>query len=313
MTRNKPFFSIILPVYNRAKYIAEAINSVLQQTEQDWELIIIDDCSTDQTPEILESFSRRFSKIRVLKNSKNLNIAATANRGIEEACGDWMVRLDSDDRFTSDYLRILRFWIEAKEMDTECFFSSWVSIIDEGGSRVLDVELPDARTIRRMMPIENFLYNPATIFSKLAWQKVGGYPTGDRTMADATAVWLKFFQAGMKLVMIPRHLVCYRVHYSNITSVHDKRLTPYQKDAEKKALQQYREWRVSLFLKQERLKDARHELQSLWNVQKRITLKNLQYYFLTYLPRPMVHSFMWEFRPRLRSLVKDISRLRVPV
>jgi len=317
MTMNshkRPFFSIVMPVYNGEKYLTQAIASVLRQTERDWELVIVDDCSSDRSREIIESFSLIGHSINYIFNEQNLNIAASLNRGIDEAMGEWIVRLDCDDLFSEDYLNMLRGFIEAENGNLWCFFSSWISVIDEEGKKVIDVKLPDAKTIARMMKFENFLYHPATSFSKKAWQFVGGYPVRDRTVAEDTAMWLKFIEHQIKLVIIPYHLIHYRIHGSNITSRNDARLFRLQgNERDLKAGRQYREWRISLFLKQSLRTRARRELLSLWKMQRRVTFKNLQYFLLTFLPEPAVHHFMWEMRPRMRSWIKNLRGRHVRV
>lgn len=87
--------SIIMPSYNTAKYIGFSIESVMQQTYCDWELIIIDDCSTDGTREIINSFED--SRIRILYNRKNSGAAISRNRALRLATGRWIAFLDSDD------------------------------------------------------------------------------------------------------------------------------------------------------------------------------------------------------------------------
>ena len=88
--------SIIMPSYNTAQYIADSIASVRAQTYQDWELIIVDDCSTDHTDEIVASFLED-ARIRYLKNESNSGAAVSRNRALREAKGKWIAFLDSDD------------------------------------------------------------------------------------------------------------------------------------------------------------------------------------------------------------------------
>ena len=88
--------SIIMPSWNTGRFIAESIQSVLNQTYQDWELLIVDDCSTDNTDEIVAGFSDK--RIRYFKNEKNSGAAITRNRAIREARGEWIAFLDSDDQ-----------------------------------------------------------------------------------------------------------------------------------------------------------------------------------------------------------------------
>ena len=87
--------SVIMPVYNGEKYIAEAIDSILSQTFQDFELLIINDCSTDETISVIETYSDR--RIRVIHNDSNLGLARVRNKGIENAKGKYIAWLDSDD------------------------------------------------------------------------------------------------------------------------------------------------------------------------------------------------------------------------
>lgn len=87
--------SIIMPSYNTAKYIYSSIKSVLAQTYTNWELIIVDDCSTDNTDEIVASFGD--SRIRYIKNERNCGAAVSRNKALREAKGKWIAFLDSDD------------------------------------------------------------------------------------------------------------------------------------------------------------------------------------------------------------------------
>lgn len=88
--------SIIMPSYNTAKFISETIESVLAQTYSNWELIIVDDCSTDNTDEVVKSFLSD-DRIKYIKNEKNSGAAVSRNRALREAKGKWVAFLDSDD------------------------------------------------------------------------------------------------------------------------------------------------------------------------------------------------------------------------
>lgn len=95
--------SIITPSYNTANYIGETIRSVQAQTYQNWEMIIVDDCSTDDTDEVVRPFLTD-TRIRYLKNEKNSGAAVSRNRAIREAKGRWIGFLDSDDLWDSTKL-----------------------------------------------------------------------------------------------------------------------------------------------------------------------------------------------------------------
>ena len=94
--------SIIMPSWNTGRFIAESIQSVLNQTYVKWELIIVDDCSTDNTEEVVTAFNDE--RIKYFCNEKNSGAALTRNRALREAQGEWIAFLDSDDLWTPDKL-----------------------------------------------------------------------------------------------------------------------------------------------------------------------------------------------------------------
>lgn len=122
--------SIIMPSFNTGKYIEQAICSVLTQSYINWELIVVDDCSSDNTDEILETFL--FDKrIKYLKNIVNSGAAVSRNRAIREAKGRWIAFLDSDDLWLPDKLeKQVRFM---KENDIHFSYTNY-SEIDESGN-----------------------------------------------------------------------------------------------------------------------------------------------------------------------------------
>lgn len=95
--------SIVMPSYNTGKYIGESIQSVLAQTYTNWELLIVDDCSTDNTDEVVNAFLDD-DRIRYIKNEKNSGAAVSRNRALREAKGKWIAFLDSDDTWHPEKL-----------------------------------------------------------------------------------------------------------------------------------------------------------------------------------------------------------------
>lgn len=101
-------FSIIIPVFNAENTLATAINSVINQTFTDWELLIVDDCSTDGTHQIAEDFANNDIRIKLLKLQHNSGSAKMPrDTGIKNAPGEYIVFLDSDDELTADYLKTM--------------------------------------------------------------------------------------------------------------------------------------------------------------------------------------------------------------
>ena len=99
-----PEVSVILATYNRAKYLTECLQSVLNQTYQDWEFIVVDDGSQDNTFEIINPYLEKFSKIRYLKH-KNRGAALSRNTGIKASFGNYITFIDSDDQYLSNHLQ----------------------------------------------------------------------------------------------------------------------------------------------------------------------------------------------------------------
>lgn len=95
MKPQAPRVTVLMPVHNGENYLREAIESVLAQTFRDFELLIVDDASTDSSPEIIRAYSDK--RVRLLTNERNLKVAASLNRGLDEARGEYVARMDADD------------------------------------------------------------------------------------------------------------------------------------------------------------------------------------------------------------------------
>ena len=102
--KNQPLISIIIPAFNAQSSIERAVSSVLNQTYRSIELIVINDCSFDNTSKLLRGFLSKTNKITVIENKTNKGVAAARNQGIDAANGDWITFLDADDYFSQTYL-----------------------------------------------------------------------------------------------------------------------------------------------------------------------------------------------------------------
>lgn len=110
--------SIIIPAHNAERYIADCIESVLKQSYEDWELIIVDDGSKDQTAEICSCYAGKDNRIRLFHNDTGKGVSSARNRGLDEATGDYIVFLDSDDLLPSDSVLLRMNYME--EVDLVC-------------------------------------------------------------------------------------------------------------------------------------------------------------------------------------------------
>ena len=126
----QPLVSVIMPAYNCERYIEIAIRSVMQQTHQRWELLIIDDGSSDSTCKIAQRMAGQDTRIRWIKNPENMGVAKTRNRGLDLAEGDYVAFLDSDDCWHPDKLSVQLQNMRQKGADLSC---TSYAIVNEDG------------------------------------------------------------------------------------------------------------------------------------------------------------------------------------
>ena len=129
--QEKPTISIILPVFNGKRYLAESIQSCIDQTYQNWELIIVDDCSTDSTPEIISKFKEKDSRVRSVRNETNKKLPASLNVGFSEARGKLFTWTSDDNRYAPQALERLE-EVLSEKTDVDIIYSDCV-LIDESG------------------------------------------------------------------------------------------------------------------------------------------------------------------------------------
>ncbi|NLE93875.1 MAG: glycosyltransferase family 2 protein [Chloroflexi bacterium] len=132
LRQTEELITIIMPCYNAQLFVGEAIQSVINQTWPNWELLVIDDGSKDKTGEIASQFAQQDSRVRVIYNEKNMGVSITRNRGIDMAQGKWIAFLDADDLWEPDKLQ------KQLDLSAECknsFIYTGYNHIDESGNR----------------------------------------------------------------------------------------------------------------------------------------------------------------------------------
>ena len=145
-----PTISIITPAYNCEKYLEEAVNSVLAQTVQDWELLIIDDCSRDGTYRCMQKLALKDSRIRIFQNARNIGAAATRNFGIRQAKGQWIAFLDSDDLWRKEKIQ-KQMTILEKHPDARFLFTGSAFIEDDGMTIAHTLHVPEKINRKKLL------------------------------------------------------------------------------------------------------------------------------------------------------------------
>lgn len=205
--------SVIMPVYNGEKYLNEAIDSIIYQTFRDFELIIIDDASTDNTSNIIKSYND--DRIVFIKNNENLGIAKTLNKGIEIAKGKYIARMDADD---ISYKHRLDIQYKFMEDNTEVgMCGSSVEMFSEKDNNIKLHECPTNYEEIKVLQIFNTAFaHPTVMIRKNILDKYNlRYDEFYEGMEDYE-LWTRMSKI-TKLSNIEEALLKYRIHSNQIT------------------------------------------------------------------------------------------------
>ena len=189
----EPLVSVVMPLYNAEKFVGEAIDSVLAQSHENWELIVVDDCSTDASGRIVQSYSD--SRIRMVRHDLNKGAAAARNTALDQASGDYIAFFDSDDVWLENKLeRQLAFMVD--ERAAMCFTA--YETIEQDGTHRNYVRVP------AQIDYKGFLKNTITCSHTIAfdmtqvrkdWLKA---PLDrDYDFPEDLAIWLGVLKRGL--------------------------------------------------------------------------------------------------------------------
>lgn len=197
--------SVIMPAYNCEKYIVNAINSVLDQTYTCLELIIIDDGSKDKTIDIINNFCKEDSRVRLVRNDRNLGVSATRNRGISLANGEWIAFLDSDDIWKNNKIeRQMEYAIETGAH----FVFTGVSYINEKNEKFSGIfEIPSKVSYQKLLK-QNVITCSSVLIKKYFFETI---KMEKDEMHEDYAVWLRVLKTGIGAYGLNEPLLIYRI------------------------------------------------------------------------------------------------------
>ena len=203
--------SIVLPAYNGSKYIRESIVSCLNQTHKNIELIVVDDCSLDETPDIVKSFGD--ARITLIRQKRNQGLPHALNTGFAHARGDYLTWTSDDNYFAETALEKMVSFLKATNC---CFVYSDYYMFDDGNPAELKVmQLPDVRTLTKQNTI-----GPCFLYSRRVKESTGDYDP-DTRLAEDYDYWLRVAKK-FDMVHLPEPLYFYRLHATSLTSVFSK-------------------------------------------------------------------------------------------
>lgn len=202
-----------MPSWNTEKYIAESIQSVLNQTYANWELLIVDDCSTDNTDDVVASFDD--ARIKYFHNERNCGAALTRNRALREAQGEWIAFLDSDDLWEPNKLEKQIAFM--KKNDCVLSYTEYEKIDEENTPLNIFVSGPDIVTKRKMYHYD-YIGQLTMVYSA---RYFGMIQIKDIKKNNDYAIRLQLYKKpGVEAYLLKENLAKYRVRKKSIS--HDK-------------------------------------------------------------------------------------------
>lgn len=204
-----PLISVLLPVYNGGKYLREAVTSILGQTYENFELIIINDGSTDNTMGVINLFND--DRIKVISRA-NLGLITSLNEGIDIASGEWIARMDADDIALPQRFERQLAWLQETGAD---ICGSWVSRFGSEEKRIVRPQEKDDEIKIDLLFYSSFVHpsvlGRAAVFKKLRYDQ-------DTVRAEDYDLWFRAAVAGYTMTNIPEVLLLYRVHDEQVSA-----------------------------------------------------------------------------------------------
>jgi glycosyltransferase involved in cell wall biosynthesis len=208
-----PLISVLMPAYNCEAYVLEAVSSILSQSFADFELLVIDDGSTDSTRKLLDSVHD--PRLRLVSNERNIGLIGTLNRGLDLALGRYIARMDADDVSAPERLEKQVLYLE--EHPDVHVLGSMVNLINEQGMvfGAISGYPTGSEEIHRYLLRECCLIHPSVIFRKDTVEAAGGY-SADARHAEDYDLWLRLSDHH-KIANLPDKLVSYRMHRNQVS------------------------------------------------------------------------------------------------
>ncbi len=216
---NQPLVTILMPCYNAELYVEEALTSLIGQTYKNLEILLIDDGSTDRTPEILAKFAAQDTRIRIVRNETNLKLIPSLNKGIRLAQGEYLARMDADDVSLPDRIERQLAFIEESGAD---LVSSSVIVIDEWGKK-LEVIPPRGHqqlTIEWLSIFINPMGHPSVMAKTDVFRKHNYLEDELALHTEDYEIWARMLRHGVSMANTDVPTIKYRVNPHSVSIQH---------------------------------------------------------------------------------------------
>lgn len=211
-----PLVSILMPVYNTAAYLREAMDSILSQTFTDFELIVLNDCSPDNAEEVLDAYDD--PRIVRYRGENNVGLSNVLNIGLDMARGKYIARMDSDDISLSNRLQVQ---VEYLDTHPEIDLVS-VGMRLFGAKEEVWIREHDAEKVKINALFHSPVLHASSMWRKESFERHGLRFKQEMVPAEDYDLWTRALLKGLKLVNLPEVLYMYRIHPSQATLQTDK-------------------------------------------------------------------------------------------
>lgn len=217
MNAKQPLVSVITPCYNSGKFIAKTIESVLSQSYQNWEMILIDDSSIDNTVEVVKEFIKNDKRIKLIQLQVNSGAAIARNTGIKNAEGKYIAFVDSDDRWHTEKLQVQINLMEKNNWSLTYtdYYVCWENQESQPFAALRDVV--SYKDVVRF----NYLACSTVVFSA---DKLGKHYMPDIRSRQDWGLWIKLLQQGGKAYRVKEKLMYYMVRDNSISDNKKKQI-----------------------------------------------------------------------------------------
>lgn len=216
MNKIYPLISVVIPAYNAEQFLDETLESVLSQTYENWECIIVNDGSTDSTESIAKKWCEKDSRFR-LTNKENGGLSSARNWGIKESKAEYIAFLDADDLYLPEYLEFCLKTLIEQDLD---LVAPKMMDFKNRPNKISKNDNNEGYLFYGKQGIRDFLYinqiTVAILCKKSVLEAVGGFSWHDR--AEDLHCWLKILFAGYKIYRVRKYMAYHRIHQNSLTS-----------------------------------------------------------------------------------------------
>ncbi|MES2315494.1 MAG: glycosyltransferase [Patescibacteria group bacterium] len=233
--------SIVVPVYNAEKYIGETLHSIVRQTYKNFEVLVVNDGSIDNSADIIKAFADKDSRINLI-NQVNKGLSGARNTGMAQAKGEYIAIIDSDDLMLPNKIASQYAWLESHPEYDITYSNLYYFVDKKDGIYLYSMPHPSGQIYQEILEYGTFI-NPNTVFfRKKLYEKLGGFEEGMRRTEDLD-YWLTLAYNKVGFLYQPEYLTLYRLRKDSISAdsipVYQTTLEVFEKQLNRKGNEEY--------------------------------------------------------------------------